>query len=108
MSVLTLAKTREACSRLLSVRAQIRTLSAEADSLSDTLRPSLTRWGAVVVNDTTEVYVTAESTRTGWDAEALATLATRLGATDSDLSACRKATPVRASVRDRKPSGKGR
>jgi len=101
MSVLTLTATRALCAELLVVRiAKAEAALRESLILSD-LRPSLERWEAVNATGTTTVYVTAGSLRTSPDADALATLARSLGATDAQIAQCVKTSAVSPSVRER-------
>jgi len=99
--MLTLTATRETASTILANRATIRSLTDANSALSDTLRPALVRWGAVVTDSGRTVYVTEASERVTPDADALATLARAYGAPESAIAECVKRTPVAASIRDR-------
>lgn len=105
--MLTLTRTRDAATRLLTLRSEIAERKAEADALTATLRDALPHWGPVNTG-TRSVFLAAGSTRKGWSTDALLTLARSLGATDAQIEACATLTPVSPSVRDRAPQATDR
>lgn len=97
--MITLSATRADAARLRDARAERDRLDAEITALTDRLRPSLHRYSGVRVSPDHAAYVTADTTRKGWNTAALAVLAQ----SDPRVAACQTETPVRGSVKFRKP-----